>query len=115
MATNYSGLRLSAQSNSEIIYSDCNWVADSGNQRFSKFFYANFQNTILCQDLVIDEETTWKISCSITGDVVNTSLTIISPLQAGLWNILIECRKAVDSVYVEMSSTQINVLGEYDL
>ena len=115
LATGYSGLRLSTQSNSVLTYIACNWVAVSGNVRFEQFFYANFVNNILCEDLFLNSEVQWNITCNFIGGIVNTSLIVISPLQAGFWKISIECREDESSYQDETVSIKINVSGENDL
>ena len=112
MATNYSSLSLFTQSNSVLPYAACYWVAVSGNVRFEAFFYSNFANSILCQDQSVNSEVKWNTTCSITGGIVYTSLTIISPLQAGLWKISVECQENESSVPEEKLSIKIDVSGK---
>ena len=110
-------MHLSTQSNTISSYATCNWVAAFGDSReVEKFFYSNLQNNILCENQTIDAEVMWNVTCIIdSAKIVYTSLVIISPLQAGLWKIFVECRQDLNSDFKEMSSTIINVSSEYEL
>ena len=87
-------------------------MAVSENVRFEAFFYSNFANSILCEYQSVNAEVKWNISCNFTGGIVYTSLTIISPLQAGLWKISIECTEYENSDREEILGIKIDVSGK---
>ena len=112
MATEYSGLQLFTKSNSVLSYTGCFWVAAKVNDYFEAFFYSITANSILCEDLSVNSDVKWNITCNLTNGIVYTSLTLISPLQAGIWKVSIECIKNADSRRDETVSTKINVSGK---
>jgi len=113
LVTNYSGLQLSTHiALRNFSYNICEWVVDDGDRRQSvEFFYSNFLDLNCINQTSISNEFFLMITCSIGEALLNTSLTIISPLRAGMWNIFVQCIYIIDHSLSQRETFSVNVTG----
>jgi len=113
LVTNYYGLQLTTRTETaNFPYGFCDWVVDNGNgKRIVEYVYSRLLTPNCGNRTLTDDDFSLMINCMIVDDFFTTNLTIISPLQVGMWNTFLQCIEDITMPPIRIQTFTIIVTG----